>query len=86
MERVVALFLTAFCASILVPLPLTNSTPRRLLWRLLRFRPDGAGWHSGAARANPGHGLDRHSGHRIHLDHHVAENHDPRLSARMTVS
>ncbi len=27
MERVVALFLTAFCASILVPLPLTNSTP-----------------------------------------------------------
>lgn len=27
MERVVALFLTAFAASILVPLPLTNSTP-----------------------------------------------------------
>lgn len=27
MERVIALFLTAFCASILVPLPLTNSTP-----------------------------------------------------------
>ncbi|GAB5454446.1 MAG: exopolysaccharide biosynthesis protein [Henriciella sp.] len=27
MERLVALFLTAFCASILVPLPLTNSTP-----------------------------------------------------------
>ncbi|MEO0607917.1 MAG: exopolysaccharide biosynthesis protein [Pseudomonadota bacterium] len=27
MERVLALFLTAFCASILVPLPLTNSTP-----------------------------------------------------------
>ncbi|MEM7330304.1 MAG: exopolysaccharide biosynthesis protein [Pseudomonadota bacterium] len=27
MERVVAIFLTAFCASILVPLPLTNSTP-----------------------------------------------------------
>lgn len=27
MERVVALFLTAFAASIMVPLPLTNSTP-----------------------------------------------------------
>ena len=27
MERVVAVFLTAFAASILVPLPLTNSTP-----------------------------------------------------------
>jgi len=27
MERIIALFLTAFAASILVPLPLTNSTP-----------------------------------------------------------